>query len=132
MQLFLDEEDGREDVRAGAIQRESIDNRHLGPDDDEEDTQSEDSADEDIDDEGGTLVRGMVSAPLNCAGPRKFVSAQQHLQYRLARRQGEELHPIYSLRKLGQQLICDEQSRIEEQRHFHVRKHYTEVYKTRR
>lgn len=54
------------------------------------------------------------------------------MQYRLARRSSDSPHPIYDLRKLGQLLVIDDYSRILEQRLFHIRKHFTEVYRAKR
>ena len=54
------------------------------------------------------------------------------MQYRMARREGEDLHPIFGLRKLGQLFVIDVWSRIIEQRLYHVRDHYKQVYKAKR
>ena len=65
-------------------------------------------------------------------GKRKWVSAQQSMQYRMARREYDELHPIFGLRKLGQLYVIDAWSRILESRLYHVREHNKEVFKAKR
>ena len=66
------------------------------------------------------------------ANKRKWVSCQQNMQYRMARREDDDVHPIFGLRKLGQLYVIDAYSRIIEQRLYHVRDHYKEVLRAKR
>ena len=60
------------------------------------------------------------------------MSAQQSMQFRMARREDDDVHTIFGLRKLGQLFVIDAWSRILESRLYHVREHYKEVLKSRR
>lgn len=71
---FEEEEDGREDVRAGTRQRENVDTRHF-PADEEEDEDVEASADEEEDVTGG---KGPV---LQSKVPRRTRVCQRSAKY---------------------------------------------------